>query len=114
MTSEPQEIDRKTALEGLAAMAVTVAEMGGSDNDIVQTVGAKMSALGMSTVADLRDVIAAVVRLPQPLDESSEVRERRRPIEEMLGVVSPEVQLANAMRARAALAVFAAQLDSES
>jgi hypothetical protein len=113
-SSAPQEFDRRAALEGLAATAVTVAEMGGSDVEIVQTVRAQMSALGMATVQVVREVIATVAQLPQPPDESADVRERRRPIEDMLGVASPEAQLASAMRARAVLEAFAEQLDSGS
>jgi hypothetical protein len=43
-----------------------------------------------------------------PPDESAERRERARPIEQLLGVISPEAQLA--LQAREALQAFAREL----
>lgn len=94
-------------------MAITAAEMGASDEELVNAVGGMMLRLGMGTADEVRAVAAAVARLPQPLDEGAYERERRRPIEEMLGVTSPEEQLSAALRAREVLERFAERVDAE-
>jgi hypothetical protein len=114
VTNDPQKFDRAKVLEGLAAMAVTLAEMGFSETDLVKVVGSSMANLGLTSPADVRDVAGAISQLPQPVDESADVRDRRQPINEMLGLTSPEDQLVAALRAREALEAFAAHLDSQS
>lgn len=110
MTAQPPANDSH-AFEGLAAIAVTAAEMGVSDGELVGAVGSMMLRLGMSTADDVREVVAAIGRLPQPLDEDAYERERRRPIELMLGVTPPEEQLAAALRAREVLETFANRVE---
>ncbi len=113
MTNDPQ-FNRAKVLEGLAAMAVSLAEMGSSETELVKVVGSSMASLGLTSSADVRDVAGAISHLPEPVDESAEVRDRRRPIDEMLGLTSPEDQLVAALRARDALEAFATHLDSQS
>ncbi len=112
MTSDPAA-ERTIILEGLAALAVGTAEMGGTDSEIALAVSNNMTRLGLGGAEDLRAVVRAIGRLPQPLDQSAEERERRRPIEEMLGLTSAEKQLEAALRARQALESFANELDGQ-
>jgi len=101
---------RQRILEGLGAMAVTVAEMGGTPQQIAETVGRQMLRFELVTPDDVLDVAAAISLLPQPLNESAEHRERARPIEKLLGVPSPEQLLVATLAAREALEEFARQL----
>jgi hypothetical protein len=100
------------AVEGLAAMATTIAEMGGSEDDIVKQVGAYMLRIGLATPEDVDAIADAIARLPQPLNESADEIEKARPIREMLNVISAEDQLIASLRAREALRAFAGQLRS--
>lgn len=88
--------------------------MGATDEELVGAAGRMMLRLGMGTADDIRGVVAAIGRPPQPVDEDASERERRRPIEEMLGVTTPEAQLAAALRARGALEAFADLLEAQS
>lgn len=112
MSAQPPPND-PLAFEGLAAIAITAAEMGATDEELVAAVGSMMLRLGMGTPDEVRAVAVAIGRLPQPLDEGAYERERRRPIEEMLGVTSPEDQLAASLRARAALEAFASRMEAQ-
>lgn len=111
----PEDPDERTlTLEGLAAIAVTVAEMGGTPEDVMARVGPYLFKLGLATGDDVRAVAAAIARLPQRMNESAEIRERRKPIERMLGLTSAEEALVASLTAREALETLAAALSNES
>lgn len=112
MAEAPNE--RTVTLEGLASLAVTVAEMGGTPEDVMAKVGPCLLKFGLVTGDDVRAVAATIARLPQPLNESADVRERRDPIERMLGVTSPEDALVASLTAREALQSLAAAIDGAS
>lgn len=85
--------ERAKILIGLAAVAVTVAEMKHEEQQIVEAVGARMMQFDLVTAQDVRDVAHAVGDLPQPIDEPADVIERREPIREALGVTSATDEL---------------------
>lgn len=101
-------------IESIAAVAVTAAEMGKADEQLLADVGELMLLFEMTTANDVRAVAAAIQRLPQPLDQDAQQREANLPIENMLGIQSPEDQLLAALRAREALERFADYLDEQS
>jgi hypothetical protein len=100
-----------TRLRDWAAVAVTAAQMGGDSGTIIATVGPYMERLGFTSAQDARDVAAAISRLPQPVDDPPERRERLRKFEEMVGAISPEQQLLAALAAREALNSFALEIE---
>lgn len=103
-------------VEGLAAIATSVAEMGGTDDDIRAGVANMMLQLHIAdheVVDVLRAVVASISKMPQPMTESAEKTERRRHVREMLGVQSAEEQLLAMMRAREVVQQLADRLESE-
>lgn len=88
--------------------------MGGGLQTIIATLGPYMQSLGFVKAQDVRDIAGAISRLPQPVDDPAERRESLRPIEEALGVTSPEQQLAAALAAREALMTFAMEIERSS
>ena len=92
-------------IEGLAAIANGLAEMGESDEEIRRHMRGHLARRQITTEAPavLRAAAECITRMPQPLLESAEETERRRPIEEMLGLTSAEDQLAAMLRAREVL-----------
>lgn len=97
--TQPQD-PRTGAIEGIAAIAYTDVEMGKTDDEVRSHVVGMFQLMGLSTQDDMLAIAEAIRCLPQPLDESAEKRERRRPIEEMLGLPSPEAQLTAQLHAR--------------
>lgn len=99
--------------EGLAAIAISVAEMGGSDEDIKAQVMSMIAALRVDDpTAVLRAAAGAVARLPAPLEESSDKSERHRRVREMLGVKSAEEQLVASLRGREVLERMASDFEA--
>lgn len=91
--------ERRTVIEGLAAIATSLAEAGMPEPDAHAQLVAWIERLGVDA-ATVRAAAAEVARQPQPLEETAEETERARPIREMLGVTSAEDQLIAALRAR--------------
>ncbi|HEV7949071.1 MAG TPA: hypothetical protein VGP24_04810 [Glaciihabitans sp.] len=86
-------------VEGLAAFAVSMFEMGKDDAGVRDEVIAWWNQFGRP--AGLFRVAAdAVKELPQPLSESPETIERMRPIREALGVTSADDSLTAALKGR--------------
>ena len=99
-------------VEGLAAIAVTVAEMGGTNDDIRAQLISMMFKLHIDDPAEvLRAAAAAVGRLPTPMEESAGDTERQRGLRALLGVTSAEDQLAAGLRGRDMLEKLAAEFD---
>lgn len=99
MTQQPDPWT--VAVQGIAAIAYTEVEMGLPDDEVRSHIVGMFQQLGLSTREDMLAIAEEIRRGPQPLDEPADERERRRPIEEMLGVTSPEAQLTAQLHARA-------------
>lgn len=104
---------RQIIVEGLAAHAVALAEMGADEADVHARLIAELHRLSVADpVAVLREAAAAVTAGPQPLDETADELERARPIRELLGVTDPAQQLAATLRAREWVQRLADELDT--
>ncbi len=91
-------------VEGMAAFAVTFAQMGNTEEEArAKLVGYMQGQLQLEkddAVRVLREAADAITSFPQPPDDSAERLERGRPIRQMLGVPEPTEYLAASMRAR--------------
>lgn len=105
---------RKVLVEGLAAVAISLAEMGtGPDDARSQLLGwLQCQSLHPPDVTVVRDAAAVVGRFPQPVDEPAEVIERSQHIRQLLGVPSAGEQLAAQLVAREWLQQFAAAMEA--
>ena len=103
--------DHTAIVEGLAAIASTLAEMGTSDDEALAQLRAWIVRLNVNA-ATIRDAATAMSSMPQPLEETAEQTERARPIREMLGVTSAAEELAAALRAREWLEQLAGEASS--
>lgn len=113
VTEEPTPQQWRDIINGAAAIATTAAEMGKTDQAVAADVLGLIEGVRVAPTADLlRAVSAAISSQPQPLDQSAEERERMRPIEQLLGVTSPEQQLSAALRAKAIVDDLAQRLDA--
>jgi sulfur carrier protein ThiS len=89
------------SIEGVAAFAVSLCEMGeATDEQVRETIADLLASLGIATREHALAVAQAIAALPQPEDQPAEERERRRHVEAMLGVTPPEQELAAMLRAR--------------
>ncbi len=92
---------RRIIVEGLAAHAVTLAELGADEADVHRKLIGKLHRLGFTDLpAVLKDAAAAIGAGPQPVDETADERERARPIRDLLGVPDATEQLSATLRAR--------------
>lgn len=90
-------------VEGMAAFAMTFAQMGDTEEDARAKLVGQMQQLRLDqsdAVRVLRAAADSITRFPQPPDESAERLERARPIREMLGLPEPSDDLAASLRAR--------------
>ncbi len=87
-------------VEGIAAFAISLAEMGTDEEAARSQLVGMMVGVHEIDPELLREAAAAVSAFPQPLDESPEEIERARPIREMLGVRSASEELEAVLRAR--------------
>ena len=117
---EIQEHQWRPIVEGIAAIAVALAEMGTSEEEaqgqVTNYLVYRLQVDIVDLVPILREAAAAVGSFPQPPDDSAESLERGRPIREMLGLPEPAERLASALRAREWLEKLAdriARLDSD-
>ncbi|MDZ5662349.1 hypothetical protein SFC79_11290 [Nocardioides sp. S-58] len=94
------DAERRADLEGIAAIAISACQMGKPDHEVEQAVRHTAHAVGRATREDLARVAEAIRQFPQPDDLSSDERERRRPIDEMVGLASAEEELEALLRAR--------------
>ncbi|MDP9386855.1 MAG: hypothetical protein M3Q48_02730 [Actinomycetota bacterium] len=93
--------ERRVIVEGLAAYAVTMTEMGADEQDVRAKLASELQRFGVDDpVGVLRDSAAAITAAPQPPDETAERLERAQPIRELFGLPSPGEQLAATLRAR--------------
>jgi hypothetical protein len=92
--------EHRGIVEGLAAIAVTAAEMGTTEEEARRQLALWLVRLEVQSSGVPREAAAAISSFPQPLDEPAERLERGRPIREMLGVPEPTQELEAALRAR--------------
>lgn len=104
--------DRRVIVEGLGAMAVSLAETGEDEDTARRQLVGMMLQLHETDVEVLREAAEAISSFPQPIDESTDELERARPIREMLGVRSASEDLEASLRARDWLERLANDLDS--
>ncbi len=104
------DTQRRVVAEGIAAMAVTLAEMGATEDEARVKILAMLQQVGPADAEIVREAAACIGQMPQPLNESAEEVERARPIREMLGVTSAEEQLTAALTGREWLEHLAADL----
>ena len=98
----------------LAIVAISVAELAESDDEVQAEVANAMLRLRISDFeapSVLRAAAASISDLPQPLMETAEETERRRPVRQMLGLQSADEQLAAMLRARQLLEQMADRLE---
>lgn len=98
-------------VEGLAAIAVTAAEMGATEEEARQQLVLWLIRVEVQSSNVLREAATAISSFPQPADEPADRLERGRPIREMLGVPEPSEELEAAIRAREWLERLADELD---
>lgn len=87
-------------IEGVASIAITACQMGESDAKVESDTRSVMVVMDMDRRDDALLVAEAIRQFPQPKHQTTDERERRRPIEEMLRVLSPEDELGALLRAR--------------
>lgn len=107
---------RRGIAEGIAAIAVTLAEMGHTEEDARQQVVRLVERLRIEEVdlvPVIREAAAAIKDFPQPADEPTERLEGGRPIRQMLGLPEPSEQLAATLRAREWLERLANELQQD-
>ncbi len=92
--------ERQAIVEGVAALAVTLAEVGVTERDALRQLVVNLTQLGALDPLLVRDAVIAVGRLPQPEEETSEETERRRPTNERFGVPPAEENLLAAIQGR--------------
>lgn len=113
MYNEPRD-ERRVIVEGLGALAVSLAEMG-VDEDVARAqLVAMMGRVHEFKPDVLREAAQAISSFPQPLEESADELERTRAIREMFGVPSASEELEASLRAREWLERLAADLDKTS
>lgn len=114
VASSERRDDRRVIVEGLGAMAVSLAETGEDEDTARRQLVGMMLQLHETDVEVLREAAEAIASFPQPIDESADELERARPIREMLGVRSASEDLEASLRARDWLERLANDLDSAS
>ncbi|SDD60371.1 hypothetical protein [Auraticoccus monumenti] len=104
---------RTHAVKGLAALAVTTAEMGGDHRVIIAAVAPYTEYFGLTSAQDVRDIAAAVPRPPQPEHDSGGRREDLRFSAQMRRINGSEEHLTAALVAREALHAFASEIERQ-
>jgi len=104
--------ERQAIIEGVAALAVTLAEVGVSERDALRQLVVNLSQVGALDPQLVRDAVEAVGQLPQPVEETTEETERLRPINERFGVPPAEANLLAALQGREWLEKVAAGLET--
>ena len=105
---------RKGITEGLAAMAITIAQMNRSQQDAWAQVLQMLVHLriGEADAAQvLREAAQSIAAFPQPPNEPAHRLERGRRVREMLGVPEPSEEIASYLRGREWLENLAARLE---
>lgn len=101
---------------GMAAFAVTFAQMGDTEEEArAQLVGYMQIQLRLDQADAARVLRAAadsITSSPQPPDDSPSRLERGRPVREMLGVAEPSEYLAASLTAREWVERLATDLES--
>src|SRR6266567_1076285 len=112
---EIPEHQRRAIIDGTAAIAVTLAEMGHTEDEArQQIVGYLVQRLQIDAqdlVSVIREAAYSIASFPQPLDEPAERLERGRRIRAMLGLPEPTDALASTLRAREWLERLADELN---
>ncbi len=102
---------RRVIVDGLAALAVSIAEMGGTESDARLTIIGQMERLRVEDPGLLREAANAIAEHPQPLDEPAATLERREAMYQALGLPTASDQLAASLAAREWLTNLADLLD---
>ena len=102
----------KHVAEGLAALAVTLAEMGTTEERALREILAWMYRLGTPDAETARAAAEAVATMAQPLDAPLDRTEAARQIRQMLGVSSVTDQLTAALQGREWLEEIARALEA--
>lgn len=92
--------DRRVIVDGLATMAVTMSEMGASEDEARAQLVAMLQRVRATDVGVVREAAAAISGFPQPLDESAEAIQRAEPIRQLLDLPSAAEELGAELRAR--------------
>jgi hypothetical protein len=101
---------RKIA-EGIAALAVSHAEQGASEEESRTVILKKLTELGQANASMVRLAASAVTSLPEPLDEAPEEIEHARAVRELMGVRGADDDLAAMLCARERLERLATDLE---
>jgi hypothetical protein len=108
---------REMIVEGMAAIAVTLAEMGHGEEDTRQQVVSylveRLRIDETDLVPVIREAATAIQTFPQPTNEPAEQLERGRPVRQMLGLPEPAEELEAMLRAREWLERLATELEQE-
>lgn len=111
---EIEEHQWRPIVDGIAAFAVSLAQMGNTEEDArSKLVGYMRMRLRIDqgdAVWVLREAAVAISRFPQPPDESAERLESGRQIRAMLGVPEPSEDLTASLTAREWLERLASDL----
>lgn len=94
---------RKGIAEGIGVMAVTIAQMDGTEADVWAKVLQMMVQLRIDETDGeglVREAAESIAGLPQPPNDSPEQLERGRRIREMFGLPEPADELASYLRGR--------------
>lgn len=93
--------ERRVIVEGLAASAVTLAEMGATEADARNKLLDWLMALRVTDpAAILYDAAVQIGASPQPLGEPADKFDRAQRIRDLLGLKSPAEQLGAMLKAR--------------
>ncbi len=92
--------ERQAIIEGVAALAVTLAEVGVTERDALRQLVVNLTQVGALDLQLVRDAVKAVGKLPQPIEETADETERLRPINERFAVPSAEENLLAALQGR--------------
>ena len=106
--------ERAIIVEGLAAVAVALAEMGATEAEMQEALERTGALRRPRHAAVLGDVVAAISALPQPLDEPADELERAQPLRDLLGLASLAEELAATLHAREWVQHLADDLDARS
>lgn len=110
--SEMTNVDRPWIVEHLAVLAVALAEDGTRESEALSQLGTFLQRFAVSDVSIIREAAAAVLSLPQPIDETLEETERANPIRELFGVPSAQSQLTATLTGRVWLEKLAESVQS--
>lgn len=92
--------EREALVEGLAVLTLSTVDMFDNDMKAYELLVTELQKRGVTTPAEVGEIATAISGLPQPPDEPADAREYRIPLEQYLGLKSPEQELLDALRAR--------------